>query len=556
MADIVTTEQLQNASLDVQTIEKFVNGSETQVNKPRLLPAVDVGSIAELRKKVQDKVDLQIAILPYGSKAYTTLALAQSAVPNLPANTLVTVTNDSDTTKNGMYIWNGSTLSKTVFEPIALARDYADAQDAVILKNAKDHSDSKTYISTDDYIEIKTDAGGQIYYIVDKNGNFYFPNDIFVSKNQSVSSLINNQRFTMQYENYLVKKYPSIKKLVSIATQAEDGLRKRMPAAIKTSTGLVCFYHKQIAGYDGDGTGSELWKAIIDIDANLNVTISTKELFLSPEQPQGIIKHPMLGRTSDNRIILMYEKRIETSENYVRWQCYSSDEGITWTTPTEVAPHGVNPAGKTGNSALGTTGIILTANNNRLVVPMYTVGGACFAIYSDDDGQNWTFSKWLDTSKIKGFEPSISLDLNNDILMSIRPMSSPYQRYFAKSTDNGSSWQPFTVSPIVAGATNQGVITRDNELSYMMLGNNASQSNSRTKYRLFFSYDNGKSYPCYYQPFSDEWYGGYSQIIKWVDGIYLVMIEYADEYFGTNVNENCGILMLSIAEIMQNVNYY
>lgn len=124
MADIVTTEQLQNASLDLQTLEKFVNGTETQVNKPRLIPTVDVGSIAELRKKVQDKVDLQIATLPIGHKGYATLALAQAAQASLPANTLVEVTNDSDSTKNGVYLWNGTTLAKSAFDPSALQRSF------------------------------------------------------------------------------------------------------------------------------------------------------------------------------------------------------------------------------------------------------------------------------------------------------------------------------------------------------------------------------------------------------------------------------------------------
>ena len=130
MAAIVTTEQLQNASLDVQTIEKFVNGSETQVNKPRLLPAVDVGSIAELRKRVQDKVDLQIATLPIGHKGYLTLAAAQAAQASLPANTLVEVTNDTTTANNGVYLWDGATLAKSTYDPkttaVAEAKNYAD----------------------------------------------------------------------------------------------------------------------------------------------------------------------------------------------------------------------------------------------------------------------------------------------------------------------------------------------------------------------------------------------------------------------------------------------
>lgn len=132
MADIVTMQELQDASLDVQTLETFVNGSETQVNTPRLLPNVDIGSIAELRKKVQDKVDLQIATLPSGRKGYPTLAAAQAAQSSLAANTLVEVTNDTTTANNGVYLWNGTALTKSTYDPktvaVADAKTYTDAQ--------------------------------------------------------------------------------------------------------------------------------------------------------------------------------------------------------------------------------------------------------------------------------------------------------------------------------------------------------------------------------------------------------------------------------------------
>lgn len=128
MADIVTTEQLQNASLDVQTLETFVNGTETQVNKPRLIPTVDVGSIAELRKKVQDKVDLQIATLPAGRKGYPTLVSAQAAQATLAANTLVEVTNDTKASNNGVYLWDGTALTKSAYDPALQAKEYIESE--------------------------------------------------------------------------------------------------------------------------------------------------------------------------------------------------------------------------------------------------------------------------------------------------------------------------------------------------------------------------------------------------------------------------------------------
>ena len=124
MADIITVQELKDASLDAQTLETFVNGTETQVNNPRLLPNVNIGSIAELRKKVQNKVDLQIATLPNGRKGYATLASAQAAQASLPANTIVEVTGDTDS-NNGVYLWNGTTLVKG-YDALTDAKNYAD----------------------------------------------------------------------------------------------------------------------------------------------------------------------------------------------------------------------------------------------------------------------------------------------------------------------------------------------------------------------------------------------------------------------------------------------
>lgn len=157
MPDIVTTEQLQNASLDTQTLEKFVNGDENTVNSPRLMPDADIGSIAELRKKVQDKVDLQIATLPAGHKGYATLALAQAAEAYLPENTLVEVTNDSDSTKNGVYLWDGTTLTKGAYD---------------ILTSVKAYVDEKIKISLDDpeYILCISDSDSNLLFAITRQG--------------------------------------------------------------------------------------------------------------------------------------------------------------------------------------------------------------------------------------------------------------------------------------------------------------------------------------------------------------------------------------------------
>lgn len=72
------------------------------------------------------QVDASVTAVAGGHKAYTTLALAQAAQASLPANTIVEVTNDPTATNNGTYQWNGTTLTKSAYDPLTQAKAYAD----------------------------------------------------------------------------------------------------------------------------------------------------------------------------------------------------------------------------------------------------------------------------------------------------------------------------------------------------------------------------------------------------------------------------------------------
>lgn len=158
MADIITVQELKDASLDAHTLETFVNGDENTVNKPRLMPTVDIGSIAELRKKVQSKVDLQIATLPNGRKGYATLASAQAAQATLQANTIIEVTGDTDS-NNGVYLWNGTTLVKSSYDVIKQAIKYGNAYRYASVSTSR----TSTYPSTINPVFLRNPDGLPIY---------------------------------------------------------------------------------------------------------------------------------------------------------------------------------------------------------------------------------------------------------------------------------------------------------------------------------------------------------------------------------------------------------
>lgn len=70
------------------------------------------------------QMDSSFAAYVGGRKAYATLALAQADQVNLPANTAIEITNDG--TNNGTYQWDGTTLTKSPYDPLVQAKDYTD----------------------------------------------------------------------------------------------------------------------------------------------------------------------------------------------------------------------------------------------------------------------------------------------------------------------------------------------------------------------------------------------------------------------------------------------
>uniref|UniRef100_UPI0022B3D8B8 sialidase family protein n=1 Tax=Acinetobacter baumannii TaxID=470 RepID=UPI0022B3D8B8 len=332
-------------------------------------------------------------------------------------------------------------------------------------------------------------------------------------------------------------------------------LINRMMSGIKTPTGLFLVWHQKTKPeYDGDSSGSALWRGFADIDSNYNITVRDKSMFMYPDTDAGIVKHPHLGRTSDNRIILIYEKSIGKAEgpiNYTRYVRYSSDEGVTWTDPVALTYTNAPPT--TASKALGTTGNILSLSSGRLIVPLYSIMGHCGCIYSDNDGNSWTYSDKFILESNWGLEPSIALDSNDDLIMSMRPLSNnPMFAAFAKSVDNGVTWELMHKDRVVS-VTSQSHLSYDKNLGVHFESHDISPLNRRTHYRISLSYDDGYTFPLSYAPFADDRYVGYTQIIKWADGVYLLLMEYNDTWISTNQNEEVAIQLFTISEIINNV---
>ena len=79
------------------------------------------------KNETDNKISALSATTYAGHKGYLTLAAAQAAQASLPANTLVEVTNDTTTANNGVYLWNGTTLTKSAYDLLTQSKKYTDS---------------------------------------------------------------------------------------------------------------------------------------------------------------------------------------------------------------------------------------------------------------------------------------------------------------------------------------------------------------------------------------------------------------------------------------------
>ncbi|MFE0843400.1 hypothetical protein [Achromobacter insolitus] len=114
MAGYLTAQQLINGSLDAETLERYATGSAGQPNVNRV--GNDVKNLATLTQQV-----LEVASGAAKLRTYLTAA-AMNSDTSSPAGTTGQVTNDSDASKNGYYVFNGMAWLWSGIQPASVPR--------------------------------------------------------------------------------------------------------------------------------------------------------------------------------------------------------------------------------------------------------------------------------------------------------------------------------------------------------------------------------------------------------------------------------------------------
>lgn len=594
MAEDLKT-SVQNFNTDAQTAEEVVNGNESGKVVARLgreyptLPAA-----IEKIMKAGGYFD-----------SYATLADANAKVAEIPLNRLVRVLS---ATEGGDYYKasaDATSLTKSPWEPLTLAKGYTDLSTETLKKNfIIEGSDKGIFFLTLDRVPLFyvlndgsfylcgngtdlrehvrnipnsnsnpllyefEDSAKKLIGYVDQNLELFFVNNSLsiqaqirkaqsgVNLNIALNAMLESEGRTVIAKKTMgVLSQKEIKTLATIEPfGGSSGKVQRIAAALKLANNKLLYMWGGGVGspYNGDGEGVKLYKRIITYDnAGRVLDKGTKSLFRSTSLEAGIAKHPMLGRTKTGRIVLIWDERntaYSTTNAYSTMIAFSDDEGVTFTEPVQI-PN--NP--EFTFQIVGSTGTIVTMPNGRLVCPMYytqpyqTMG----MMYSDDNGATWQYGSVLNISGGVLQEPSISLDADNNIMVSSRHTLTNRRKHISKSTDGGQTltdegFNEYLVAPQCASS-----ILYDAENALML--HSSPTGTYRDNFKIQISADNGATWKVAYMPFKSSFYIGYTQLIKLSTDLYAVALEGMNDSAVVNSAENVGIFIFNLKEVLSNV---
>ena len=139
MADIISLQELADAKLDAQSLERFINGG------------VDEEVLTRLSQQYPTMQNFLLQFQKHNSRAYKTYALMDADKANIPAKSKVTVTNDAIDSNNGDWQWDGVVFTKSAYDPLTQAKAYTDN-----LETSRQYYTNSAFSVTDFYVASAT----------------------------------------------------------------------------------------------------------------------------------------------------------------------------------------------------------------------------------------------------------------------------------------------------------------------------------------------------------------------------------------------------------------
>ena len=299
----------------------------------------------------------------------------------------------------------------------------------------------------------------------------------------------------------------------------------RIPTLIQLTNGdLLAFADKRIGGV-GDVPKSPIetvYKKSVD-----NGKTWSQEKRISPQSTSKSLSYGdgayCVDRKTGNIICLVVGDQgfiQSTPKNPIKTRLIiGRNNGATWDAPIDITDkiYGANckdPDRKTWNGAFTTSGNGVQLRNGRIMFVLNVRKGTNASplynhvLYTDDGGATWNVSKGapgISKNPSRGGSEAKIVELNDGtLLMAIRP-EGIYQRFLAKSTDNGETWGEMEPrSELSSSSSNGDIIYYTSTLNGWDKNRIITMFDSRPwsgagggypgNPKLYWSYDEGKTW--------------------------------------------------------------
>lgn len=485
MAD--TDNIVAKASQDLQTIEDFVNLPADNEVYPRLLPSVNVGTLAGVREAIFEAGGLPAT--PFATKA-----LMEAS--ELTDGDYAVVTDDSPV-NNGVYVNDGGEWIesqydfKKILSSIAIT-DTNNTSDIFNITDASGNTVVKTttkgkhyFVGLDD--DLKTElnsksehdrndsqnivriksADGVTTIRQSENGDIYIPTvgnlTEVVEYSKRIADAVEHSSSTVGYympskglDFQLAENTSPLVKLQTLLTPAEiDAMQVvdytvgvlRIPSLIRIAKNKFLIPFEARVDWEDNGNVSTM-TAIATVDPetqdfSISDVVAVQTSHPDPTDPNKLYTYmnPAAVLLDDGQTILMtYTRRYQLYEHGLMI-VKSTDGGKSWSQPVEVSSQLHKPLN--WNLLCTSSGGIVKQygkNKGRVIMPAFTSGvgyeNGRFRvgfIYSDDSGDTWHMGKFAGYGYAT--ENQVIEDYNGDLIFNIRIENTQKPRAIARYSE-------------------------------------------------------------------------------------------------------------------------
>jgi sialidase-1 len=290
-----------------------------------------------------------------------------------------------------------------------------------------------------------------------------------------------------------------------VFVSGQDGYHTyRIPAIEAAPDGsLIAFAEARKYNAADPGFGKQDIDLVFKRSTNHGATWSSMTVLEDPGELWSAANAATLVDRSNGRLWVFYlrsrpGRSTDTSrpgtddmQTLARW---SENSGQTWSQPIDLTAVARDMNDPTWRASVAGPGGAIQTRPGRLLVPMWKVPFATFAIFSDDHGRTWQRGQRVPGAH-GGDECQVAELSDGRILMDIRQETGPH-RWLADSSDGGETWAAprpgLTVTPVMCALERFTLAAAGEDRSRLLWTGPAGPLRRQLVMRT--SYDEGRSF--------------------------------------------------------------